>query len=447
MRKRKKYFIFFYVLMILIYSASCTKKLEYIEREVNIFEENIPFEYIHSDDVPLGGNIVFGGDLLQYSNGYIYFQNGGANVLGFPENQTLWKYNIATNNLTTVCPDPLCKHNIKDCPLFAMDTMYIYDNKVLFYSRYKFILDGGSKNAPVWNEWAGFIMYDIPTGKYNLRNEINPSTYVQNVRQLFVDNYCLYYDYIYNENIEEWVFAVCRWDLTTNEVVVLGGLDNIYNLYSGNLPVFASTFLFSIDSRIFFTDGQMIFSTDINYENRIDHLTGSFLLDVYTDGEYIYYGVPVPREPDDYLIQSIRRVDFDGQNDIELGIVSELGRWNITTNYIYYKKYDKIAIGKNMTSEYPGQNINMYNSEIWRCSHDGTNHELVYKFEGDMANYRIESELYVGNYIYGIYERWTDSNNDNVFKDGDQYRSGNYENYSIMRIDINTGEIYYIKVD
>jgi hypothetical protein len=65
-----------------------------------------------------------------------------------------------------------------------------------------------------------------------------------------------------------------------------------------------------------------------------------------------------------------------------------------------------------------------------------------------MANYRfIGMPCIVGNYIYGVYQRWTDSGGDGIFRDGDLYESTTNEDFNIMRINIQTGEIYYIRVN
>lgn len=223
--------------------------------------------------------------------------------------------------------------------------------------------------------------------------------------------------------------------------MTLGGQENIYTADAQYPEALVCTFLFTINSKVYFTDGKTIFSTDVNLENRIDHITGSFLLDVFTDGEYIYYGVPIE---DGSHIESIHRVDFDGKNDIELGIIASNGNVKITSKYIYYEKYDEISIGKNKVSGYSGDEIVLYNSEIWRCNHDGTDQKLIYKFKGDMANYRIRNECYIGNYIYGVYNYWVDSNNDGTFEDGDHHSSADNDEYKIMRIDVNTGEIFII---
>lgn len=128
MKKNKKYFVFYYIVIILLSLISCDDgQLEYIEKNNQKNISDTPFEYIKFDDEPLDYyNLVVGWDQLQYINGYIYFRNGLANPFNFPENQTLWRYNVETNNITTVCPDPLCKHNTKDCPIFAIsDNFYI----------------------------------------------------------------------------------------------------------------------------------------------------------------------------------------------------------------------------------------------------------------------------------------------------------------------------------
>ncbi len=433
-----------------IFLFSCeNKELKYIEKNKTEDTIEIPFEFTESDDEPTDNyNLMLGWNILGFSDGYIYFVNGSSNPFNLQENQTLWKYNIKTNNLTSVCSDPICKHNTPSCPLYAItDQYYIYNNKVLAtYIYYTFIDDGSTGNTPDIEGWGGFKMYDMSNGKSLLLNEFNPKEgYTEDLRKLIFDDYCIYYDYVYNEKIDAWVFAICRWDMTTNKIVTLTGMDNTYDFNSQENSALATTFLFAIDSRIYFSDGKTIYSTDVNYENRIDHVTGKFDANVYTDGKYIYYGIYIPNSKN--TVQSIRRMDFDGKNDIDLGINAESYNWQITSKYIYYKKYDEITIGKNMVSGYAGENIILTNSEIWRCNHDGTNHELVYKFEGDMANTRMVNEIYVGNYIYGIYEKWTDSDNDGVFKDGDRYYSDTYEDFTIMRINIETGEVYYIKVD
>lgn len=439
----RKIFAVLCFLCCFLYCTSCSNELQYLDdydtgsAAININEN---FSYTASDDVPLNYNIILGGDDIQYSNGYIFFHNVGRvpNIYMFPENKTLCKYNVKTNNLTTVCPDPLCLHNTKQCALFGMGSIkYIHNDKIIYLCRYMLRFENGEG----YDKWGGHVMYDMEKNKSYIRDEIDLESYAERIIQLFVDNYSFYYDNIYNEDIDDWVFSVCRWDMEKNEIIVIGGEENVHNQDAEYPDVMACAFLFAINSRIYFTDSKTIYSTDVNYENKIDHVTGSFLLDVYTDGEYIYYGVPVEKGS---YVQSLHRMDFDGNNDIELGVVSEQRNVKLTSNYIYYKKYDEIEIGKADVRWYGSDTVTLNSSEIWRCNHDGTNHELIYKFEGDMANYRLISEIYVGNYIYASYIWYEDADNDGIFEEGDQHHGFSENECKIMRIDITTGEIYII---
>lgn len=433
-----------YLLMIsylILGLVSCSNSdLPYLHLSHDSTETQEAFCYEDTEDRPINRfNIKYGYEGLLYENDYIYFRNGWANPFIFPENQTLWRYNIKTNNITSVCPDPVCKHNSVNCPLYAVsDIFYIHNNKVFANFKYIHVSDkNDSVNATDINAWAGFKMYDMENGKTLLRNEHSAGEYTQDSRILFTDNFCYYYDYMYNEELEDWVFAICRWDFQSNKIIILAGLDNKYDFDAPENLL--TTFLFTIDDRIFFTDSNTLYSTDFNYQDRKDHIKGSFHNDVLTDGIYIYYGIPSSDG-----LQSIHRVDLDGNDYIDLGILVESGAWHITEKYIYYKKYDQIAIGKNRVSGYSGDEIILSNSEIWRCNHDGTQHEKIFKFDNELANCRFTNEVFVGNYIYGIYEQWTDANQDGIFEDEDYFRSDGFEDFKIMRIDITTGEIYII---
>jgi len=421
--------------------VGCDKNLVYVDSEniETLYEyETKDFSFSESPDAPITFNAIDGGQVIQYSNGYLFFHNNyNRDIFNFPENRTLMKYNVKTDNLISICSDSVCLHNTLDCPFYAMyNTMYVFDEKIAYAQIYS-----NTANDSEYFMLGQYNLFDSEKISKSVRNTIKTNSYTEYMKMLPVDNYVLYYENMYNEELDEWVDGIYRWNIVDNTQTLLCGENNIYEPDSMYPNTLACNFLFAIDSRIYFTDGTVIFSTDTNYENRIDHVEGRFVLDVFTDGEYIYYGIPV--EEGSY-IQSLHRVDFNGKNDIELDIVTQKENVEITSNYIYYKKYDEIAIGKNRVSGYSGENIILYSSEIWRCDHDGQNHELVYKFEGDMANYRLIYEIYVGNYIYGLYNWWEDADGDGIFEDGDDHFSATSEEYLIMRIDITTGETYFI---
>ncbi|MGI6744534.1 MAG: hypothetical protein ACOX4O_12880 [Eubacteriales bacterium] len=440
---RKSHLIVLFIISIAL--ISCENTLKYPEDNLREPFETISdsaavsgYTFIESDDMPLTCNAIRGTNVLQYSDGYLFFHNNyGRDVLNFPANRTLMKYNVMTGNLTSVCPDSLCLHNTIECPFYAMfKTMYVFDGNIAYAQLY-------SKNDPFIDYLmeGQFMLYNLQSGKATVRNKIQTNNYSENGEILCVDNFVLYYESVYNEELDEWMDGIYKWN-TENNTVELLHIENQTNNSESDYPYArVCEFLFTLDSRIYFTDGAVIFSTDSNFEDRKEHINGRFVLDVITDGKYIYYGVPVN---DGSYVQSLHRVDFDGKNDIDLNIEAQKGNISITSKYIYYKKYDEISIGKNRVSGYYGDNIVLYNSEIWRSDHNGENHELVYKFEGDMKNHRILHEIYVGNYIYGLYNCWKDPNNDGVFEDGDNYFSATADEYKIMRIDVNTGDIYII---
>ncbi|MHB1364463.1 MAG: hypothetical protein ACYCWE_01455 [Eubacteriales bacterium] len=343
------------------------------------------------------------------------------------------KYNIKTGTLTSVCTDSLCKHNTDECPFYAMsDTMYLYNDYLLFAKVYLTTVDGETKCS------GCFEMCNLKTEKTLIRNEIDTSNYSEYPKQLLYSNYAFYYDYVYDKELDKWFYDVCRWDMVKNTVTnfkAYNGTDDQDLQYSA---VLSYCFLFTIDSRIYFTDGMSIFSTDIDLNNREELASISFLTEAYTDGTYIYYGVLTNS---DTGVESIHRMNLDGSNDIDLEISCRVGGLEITTEYLYYKNGDQISIGKCRVKGASADEVILQDSEIWRCRHDGTGKEPVYKFENEYEYHRILYECYVGNYIYGLYNYWVDPNNDGVFEDSDYYFSaGSSDRYNIMRIDMTTKE-------
>lgn len=396
------------------------------------------FSYTDSDDLPLEYNVINGVNVMQYSDGYIFFHNNyGRDIYNFPKNRTMMKYNVKTGNLTSVCQDPLCFHNTIDCPFYAMyRTMYVFDSKIAYTQLYS--ITDSSDN---FNMAGKSMLYDVKNNSSIVRNTFETNSYSEYMSMLPVDNCILFYENIYNEDLDEWVDGIYRWNTDDNTITLMCGENNTYNQGAKYPNVLACQMIFAIDSRVYFTDGKTIFSTDLNFENRTDHVNGQFVLDVFTDGEYIYYGIPVS---DGSYIQTLHRVDFDGKNDKNLNITATKENISITKNYIYYMKHDEIDIGACRVSGYAGNRVILENSEIWRCDHNGENHELVFKFDGEYANYRILYEAYVGNYIYGLFSWWEDADGDGVFEDGDNHFSADNDEYKIMRIDVTSGEIYII---
>lgn len=323
---------------------------------------------------------------------------------------------------------------------------YLKNDKISFTRTYaipKYSPDGSYNGLETW---GGFVSYDLKNAKFTVHNKFDILSGVGEVLlQLYVENYRYFYDKVYDEKTDKWETLLTRMDLNTSKIIRLSEDNVVDEELARDGAGFTAKFLFAFDGRIYMTDMVTIYSTDYDMKNKKIHATGNFALDVKTDGKYIYYGVK-PETESKYMLQNVRRMNFDGSGDIDLGIVAE--KFNLTENYIYYITPDEISIGKSKISNYGGSEIVLFGSEIRRCAHDGTNNELVYKFEGDMEYYRfVGAPLVVGNYIYGVYSYWIDSDSDGMFQEGDNYSSNNSGDFNIMRINITTGEIYYIRVD
>ncbi len=423
------------LIFVSILSCSCNTNNRTIPLITSV-NSNAAFIYTDSDDIPLttNYNAINGISKLQYTDGYLYFNNCfAANRMNFSENRTLMRYNVKAGTLTSVCTDPLCKHNFIECPFYAMyDTFYINNNSILFAQVY-YETEYGNTNM------CGFFKaYNLKTGKTSIRNEINTRSYSEFPKKLIYENYVFYYDYVYDKILDEWFFDVCRWNTVNNTVTNLKAYNGTDNRNSQYFVVLTYCFLFAKDTRIYFTDGQSIFSTDIDLKDKEELTSIQYLSEAFTDGEYIYYSVLTDS---DTGIVSIHRMNIDGSDNMNLGISCGGGSLVITTEYLYYKNGDRISIGKCHVKGASADEVILQDSEIWRCRHDGTGKEPVYKFENEYKYHRTLYECYIGNYIYGLYNYWVDPNNDGVFEDSDCYFSaGTSDRYNIIQIDMTTKE-------
>ena len=96
--------------------SSCEKPL-YIDSsntDMTAPDDYSEFEFTYFDDQTIANNVVSSLQKIKIVDGYLYFFPGLPNA-GINDGTTLMKYNCETNNLTTVCSDPLCSHNTPDC--------------------------------------------------------------------------------------------------------------------------------------------------------------------------------------------------------------------------------------------------------------------------------------------------------------------------------------------
>ena len=108
----------------------------------------------------------------------------------------------------------------------------------------------------------------------------------------------------------------------------------------------------------------------------------------------------------------------------------------MTHDYIYFRSDEQISYGRDK-NENGGQDIFNQTSDIYRVSVNGGDAELVYRLSEEMKNYYIGNFLVDGNYLYA---QWGYCNTEV----SEYYESWNDAEYDFMRIDLRTGEIYYI---
>ncbi len=424
------------LLILLFVQITVTSCNDNIPNMPSVTDGYLDFEYTESDDEPILYNTLNGGSEVKYFDGCIYFFNGNSN--GRQENHsTLYRLNTKTGNVTTVCPDPLCKHNTPDCPFYAMDSSYyIYKNKV-YYTR-TYFLDIDVKETGGYGDFVSFDLGDSKLKRYVAYDDSIHDTLFGS--ELFVDKYRFFYSAIVDTEAKKASPTINRMNLEDGSVDVLKE-GNPFDIGSSH-SIMGDKFLFTINKRVYFTDETKIYSTDYDMNNRQDILSGMVISSkILTDGEYIYWGES--DDPDNVNLQTLYRAKLDGSGEKNpIGI--KTANWQLTEKYIYYLNPKETIIGKNGLEQRPGDEIILSNNEIRRAAHDGSSNEAVFSLIQDDINFELYRYICVGNYVYTAYQTYTDSNNDGTIDDSEFYQSIYGEAYTVLRIDVTTGNTYYI---
>jgi len=386
------------------------------------------FSYNEANDKPYTYNCIDASVSLQYDNGNIYFWGG----LPGEKNTTVMKLNPSTGLCTPICSLSLCEHNTPECPTYGLNAWFYAYNDNIYYKRaysYTYRNTDGSIRSTV--DLSDSVCYDTVHSKLQVLETYNSKNFTEYLNQLFTDNYRFYYDYVFDKDIDKYIFRLCRMDTSNGEVLVIGG--------DSNADVVIERFVFIKDERIYFVDGKRLYSRTLDNMDEIVHCIGQFGDKVLTDGVGIYFDLyDNDGMRDVYYMSDIN--DYDSAKKIIDGCTS----WCLTENYIYYLDGNKRTIGKSNLTGYHGD-VKLMGENIIRCKHNGENKEVVFSFTQDYNKYQINNMVVVDNYIYGLYQYWDDSDNDGVFQDGDQYYSNRSDDFTIMRIDVTDGSVYFIK--
>ena len=379
-------------------------------------------------DNPLECNIYNGSNLLHYNNGFLYFYNIFPNIPGGqPEGRTLMRLDIKTNLVYPVCSKPQCTHNDLSCVYYGIYPCLYLNNDHVIFTRMVLSLENGEMG--VSNEVVNLI-----NGEKLIRDSITASSGSIIMKMLFWKDFVYY---LSDSSKSEEGISAFRWNLSKNTVEEMKSFSEPISSEDSEYDFLA----FMLDNQIYYVWDHTLYSADPDFSNEKIIRKDFDVLEALTDGEHIYYGVQSDKREG---IETFYMTDPDFRSITPLGITAETGRVHVTENWIYYVKYDEISIGKNRVPGYEGDEIILEGSEIWRCRHDGEGHELVFRFDGELANTRPLHEIIVGDDIYTLYSYWNDDDQDDVLRDGDQFVSFVGDNFIIMKIHIPTGEVSYL---
>lgn len=415
------------VLMLLLTLSSCTSNTSPII--ITDFTEN--FSYVEANDKPYTYNCIDASVALQYSDGNIFFWGGPVGQWG----ATVCKLNPSTGIISSVCIDPLCDHNTPDCPFFGLRAwFYVYDNKVFYKRSYTYTYRNKDGSIRSTLDVSDSVYFDIIDSKVNVLQPIIDKNAGEYLRQLYTDNFRYYYDYIFDENFDGYLFKMCCQDINSGDVSVIGG--------ENNKDAVLERFVFILNDRIYFVDGKRLYSRNLDNTDEIVHCTGNFGEIVMTDGQSIYFEVVDGNDKNVFCM-----TDINDYSSATL-IIEDCTDWFLTENYVYYTDGDSRNIGQSEIKGYANSEIILQGNNIFRCDHNGANHELIFSFDNEYRNYQLTNMIVADNYVYGLYHLWNDSDKDGIYRDGDQFISNSsIEDFTIMRIDVTDGSVYFIKAE
>ena len=411
--------------------VSCSKEKD-IDKLVDDYTNSITdpnFTYTPGDDKMYPFNCLVECNVQAY-DGMIYFVTAQKN-----SPRTVYRLDPQTGVISYVCSDPLCSHG-RGCPLYGITAgFFVYNNK-LFYNRY-FIDPSKKTNDADGNPRVNdFCVYDMSDGKMKVLQNYDYNMLISTDRQIFTGNYRYYEDYVqldesyegYEEfcnehNTVPFMMLPTRMDIETGERTVISTKDSIMNA--------TEKLCFVLDERIYFTDGKRLYSRDMNNENEIVHCEGNLGYNVSTNGKSVYFEKTQPTEDDDVIRSVYYIADMNNYTE-PVKIIDNTRGWRLTEKYIYYTDGEDRYYGEGANQKYS------LGTQLRRCSHDGTNDELVIKYEGEYYTWQPYQKAIYGNYMYGLYFYSTDDDGDGIYQD---YSS----DPNLARIDLNTGEVYVIE--
>lgn len=391
--------------------------------------DNIPdnFNYTEIKDDPVTGNIVGFYEDMQYTDGILYFFSEGV----------LQRLICSTGNVTTVCPDPLCMHDTSACPLYKVDS-YIAapDGNIYINQQYGDVrLNALGENIGV-DHVAHYARFDpVSTKKkvyfsYISEDTDSLSLFISN--EVFTDQYRIYKDYMADEK-GVWHAALIRMNLESGEREFLESYSSGETQGDLITSVPFPGFLYGDSEKLILLGDDGIYSLSTDGKSRETILT-----EIPTSNSYLSDGKNLFYQKSDTLCT----IPLSGGE--EKVVAENVYTWKMTENYIYFWTNDEVNLGEIDIKGYLADELILYGSTLMRCKHDGSGLTEVFTFNGDYENARAGSWLAAGNYVYMTYSKWSDTDGDGVFEDGDEFRSDYRRATVLLRLDTATGELIEI---
>lgn len=311
-----------------------------------------------------------------------------------------YRYSKTDGVLTCFCTDPMCDHTQTSCPFGGNIGNCKYYNGKIYYSLMNF--DGGDNDK-------NFVSYDIANNSLKVLRE---GFFGYNIaQQVFYDNYCYFYDVNVDKETNEWTVFLKRQNIYTNEI-------ELCEVTEG----YTTMMLFGNKDRLYFRDfayGNIYYSPINDFSKKV--VIFNYKTDHYILGEDKLFFVQ-------YFIDgssTLASISYDGTNYIDYQI-ADIGSYFITDKYIYYMtdETSEIEIGQDCFS-INSRYLNRYNFE-------NGDKERIISLDDVLKTISIRQFIVDRNYIYAAFDYYHDDISYNT--------CGN----SILRIDVNSGEWYYI---
>ena len=419
------------LLALLLLLPSCAKSP--VPPAIEPEETASDWVYFPSDDRVYEGSPRNFSDRLQAVGDYIYFDGGWGDTV------VPGRLNCKTGNVTWLCGDPLCAHDTPECPLYGTrDFIALDDGSILALRQYA-VTEMTLAGLEVADRIHEIVRFEPETRRSTVIEEfgdrlsLGPEVIVGNLR------FC-------NSNVYDeegsWVGGLERMDLSSGKTEQL--FEGWYTL------------LFHRDGRVWVSDGVGFFSFEAEADSPVlrPELNGeSAMMPEYTrfstDGTNLYIT--------EHENKTVRVLPLDTGEELDGGeertLTVDFAEYNYilypTENWLYYFSGETTVLGKARVGGYASDQVELYGTEFRRCRHDGSDDELVFRFEGEYASFRPIHIAVTGRYLFCTYSWWEDPDGDGVYRDGDNRYSfpvNGHDNCSLLRIDCETGDAKIITI-